>query len=117
MTFVLQNLTNLLYTKRMGRFHNGTSLKHITDLVLLVISIVVISWIHYDLKANVKHNYSMPGEEDEHWLLILNFSHNLDFNFKYLFATIVSCLIVRISVMLEFHMSVGPLIKILIKMM
>lgn len=52
-TFLLQHLTNLLYTKRMGRFQNEISMKHFTDLILFVISLVVISQIQlYESGSN-----------------------------------------------------------------
>lgn len=48
--------------------------------------------------------------------IIANFNNNIDYPFQYLFAANVICLIVRISVILQFSESIGPLVKIVSKM-
>lgn len=45
-----------------------------------------------------------------------NFERNIDYPFQWLFSTIVICLIFRLSTLLQFSESVGPLYKILGKM-
>jgi len=45
-----------------------------------------------------------------------NFKNNIDWPFQYMFAINVICLIFRITVMLQFSQSIGPLVKIVSKM-
>jgi hypothetical protein len=45
-----------------------------------------------------------------------NIAGNLDFKFQYLFAVQICCLILRIAMMLQFQGNIGPLIKIVGKM-
>lgn len=63
-------------------------------------------------------NVNHPGlDEDVKKLRIMsNFSDNIDWPFQYLFALNVICLIFRITVMLQFSESIGPLVKIVSKM-
>ena len=49
--------------------------------------------------------------------VIANFNDNIDYPFQYLFAANIICLIVRISVILQFSESIGPLVKIVGKML
>jgi len=48
--------------------------------------------------------------------VISNFANSMDFKFQYLFAVNVICLIFRLSAMLQFSESIGPLVKIVSKM-
>ena len=48
--------------------------------------------------------------------MISNFGSHIDFKFQYLFSIMISCLILRIAVILQFNESIGPLIKIVGKM-
>ena len=48
--------------------------------------------------------------------VIANFNENIDYPFQYMFAGNVICLIVRISVILQFSENIGPLVKIVGKM-
>ena len=45
-----------------------------------------------------------------------NFRDHLRFKFQYLFSIMISCLILRVAVILQFNQSIGPLIKIVGKM-
>jgi len=47
---------------------------------------------------------------------LANFERNINYPFQYLFSIIVICLIYRISTLLQFSESVGPLYKIIGKM-
>ena len=49
--------------------------------------------------------------------IFANFADNIDFKFQYLFSVSVCCLIFRIATMLQYSESIGPLMKILAKMM
>ena len=56
-------------------------------------------------------------ENDEfRFRIFANFGENIDYPFQYLFALNVICLIFRITVMLQFSESIGPLVKIVSKM-
>jgi hypothetical protein len=46
-----------------------------------------------------------------------NFEENLDFKFQFIFGAVVVCLVARLFTMLQFNESIGPLLKILDKMM
>lgn len=56
-------------------------------------------------------------EEEYKMRLLANFEENIEFKFQYLFGISVACLIFRIMTMLQYSESIGPLIKILGKMM
>lgn len=45
-----------------------------------------------------------------------NFEENLDYKFEYLFSVSITCLILRIAVILQFNEKIGPLIKIVGKL-
>jgi len=45
-----------------------------------------------------------------------NFEENLDYKFEYLFSICITCLILRVAIVLQFNESIGPLIKIVGKL-
>jgi len=49
-------------------------------------------------------------------VILANFERNIHYPFQWLFSVIVICLIFRLSTLLQFSESVGPLYKILGKM-
>lgn len=98
----------------MGRFYDFPSILHFTDLILFIVSVVVINWIQNDLFAD---GTTALNDADMQQQLVLNFANQLDFKIQYLFAIMISCLVLRIAVILQYNEQVGPLIKIVGKMM
>ena len=103
-----------LTTKRLGRFYNFGGL-HLTDSVLAICSMVIVQWF----VSNIMKNIDAPDldAEELNQRLLSNFANNLDFKFQYLFSVMIGCLIYRIMTMLQFSESIGPLFKILGKML
>jgi len=48
--------------------------------------------------------------------IMANFEDNLDYKFEYLFSICITCLILRVAIVLQFNESIGPLIKIVGKL-
>lgn len=87
---------------------------HLTDLILLVLSIIIINWKQTKLFANIDSSLS---DDDAQYQVLINFIYELDFKIQYLFAIMISCLVLRIATILQYNEQVGPLIKIVGKML
>lgn len=96
----------------MGRFYDFPSVLHLTDLILLVLSIIIINWKQNKLFENVNQS-----DSDFELQIVVNMIHELDFMIQYLFAIMISCLVLRIATILQYNEQVGPLIKIVGKML
>ena len=70
MSFLAQHVVSLIYTQRMGRFYDFPSVLHLTDLILLVLSIIIINWIQSELFANMDSSLS---DVDAQYQVLLNY--------------------------------------------
>jgi len=88
---------------------------HLTDTILFICSLFIIDWFNTKINANL---YTDPNLSNEEFLMriLSNFGLNINFPFQYLFAGQIVCLILRIATNLQFNESIGPLIKIVGKM-
>lgn len=98
----------------MGRFYDFPSVLHLTDFLLCVLSVVIVHWKQTYLFAAVDSTMSQLDYDNQ---ILLNLVHELDFKIQYLFAIIISCLVLRIATILQYNEQVGPLIKIVGKML
>lgn len=114
-TFLFQHLVTFIFTKRMGRFYEFPTILHLTDLILTISSAVVIEWFKNNISQNL---YTDPNlsEMEYRMRIMANFEKNLSFKFEYLFSISITCLILRIAVILQFNEKIGPLIKIVGKL-
>lgn len=112
MSFLIQHVVSLIYTQRMGRFYDFPSVLHLTDLILLILSIIIINWKQTKLFEGVDQNSANFELQ-----IVVNMIHELDFMIQYLFAIMISCLVLRIATILQYNEQVGPLIKIVGKML
>ena len=115
LTFLLQHICTFIFTGKLGRFRDFPQLIHITDTILFSSSIVVISWFTNNLQKDL-YSDSEISKTEYNQRILANIQDNLDFQFQYLFAVQIVCLFIRISMMLQYLGSIGPLIKIVGKM-
>ena len=82
---------------------------------MFVSSIFIIQWYNQDLRKGLDVDPPL-SDEQLNLRIFSNFAENIEWPFQYLFALNVICLIFRITVMLQFSESIGPLVKIVSKM-
>ena len=116
LSFLLQHIVTFIYTKRLGRFYEFPSILHFTDLLLFIASLIMISWVNDSIRDEL---YSDPNitEEDKRLRLVHNLMNTIDFKFQYILSIMIAMLVIRVAVMLQFNANIGPLIKIVGKMM
>jgi len=98
-SFLLQHFVTFIFTKRMGRFYEFPSILHFTDLVLAVASAIIIDWFEKNIKRNLYTDPNLSLREYE-LRIMANFSSHIDYKFEYLFSVSITCLILRIAVIL-----------------
>ena len=115
LTFLIQHVFTFFFTGKLNRFREFPQVVQITDTILFISSITVINWFTSNLQRDL---YSDPNISQEEYIqrIVANIAGNVDFKFQYLFAVQICCLILRISMMLQFQGNIGPLIKIVGKM-
>ena len=115
LTFILQDIVTLIFTNKMDRFFIYPSVQQFTDLILVVSSVVILNWYQTNILKGLADTTELD-DKARALRIIANFKAEIDFPFQYLFACNVICLIARISVILQFSESIGPLVKIVSKM-
>jgi len=115
LTYLCQHIITFVVTKKLGRFYEFPVIIHLSDTILFICSILIIDWFSKNINANV---YTDPTITQEELIMrkLSNFGKNINFPFQYLFAVQITCLILRIAINLQFNESIGPLIKIVGKM-
>lgn len=78
-------------------------------------SVLILQWFTDHVQRDL---YSDPNlsKLEYKYRILANFEENIDFKFQYLFSVSIACLVFRVAVMLQFSESIGPLIKIVGKM-
>jgi len=114
-SFFFQHIVTFIFTKKLNRFYEFPTLMHFTDLILAISSVIVIDWFRSNIQKGL---YSDPNLSDQEYKLriMANFEMHLDYKFEYLFSISITCLILRIAVVLQFNEKIGPLIKIVGKL-
>ena len=77
---------------------------------------MILKWYTEAIQRDLYTDPTISEQEFEQ-RIFANFADNIDFKFQYLFSVSVCCLIFRIATMLQYSESIGPLMKILAKMM
>ena len=112
-TFVLQHFVTFTYTKRLNRFYEFPTVLHVTDLILAASSAFIVDWFKHNIQNNV---FSDLDAVEHEYRIMANLEDHIDFRFEYLFSVCITCLILRVAVILQFNESIGPLIKIVGKL-
>lgn len=75
----------------------------------------MINWFNQNIREDL---YSDPNitNEMKNLRLMANLEVHIGFKFQYLFGVMIICLLLRVSLILQFNESIGPLIKIVAKM-
>jgi len=111
--YILEHLQVFMFTNKIRRQYAFPDMLHLTDLVLAVCSMNLIFFITQNIFSNVGEH---AQAKSIHYQMSFNLEYHREYNLEYLFAVVSLCLIMRISVNLQFIETIGPLIKIISKM-
>ena len=98
-TFMLQHFVTFIFAKKLTRSYEFPQIIQFTDLSMSVASVIIFDWVQYSLKIGL---YSDPNltEAEFEMRVNANFEEYLVFKFEYFFSVIITCLIIRIAVVL-----------------
>lgn len=85
------------------------------DATLFFSSLIVLVWIRGSVVDGVKQALEVSSDLGDQ-KIIDNLQQERDFKFQYFLSCQIGCLIIRISMVLQFNSEIGPLIKIVQKM-
>ena len=103
-----------MFLNKIGRHYHFPELIHLTDLAIAIFSYVLIEFfmtkMFQDIDPNKSENYN-------NLILSYNIQKNEDFQLNYIFASITVGLVFRCALNLQYFEQIGPLIKILGKVL
>lgn len=105
----------MIFLRKLNRVYVFPSLGIFTDAILFIFSIVTMQWITDKVQVNV--NIEGVGEVENLQRMFSNFIDCIDEKLEYNLSIMITCLILRITDLLQFSSEIGPLIKIVGKMM
>jgi len=98
----------------MKRFYVFPTVFHISDSVFFISCAITVNFIDEKMNANVYDSHFTSTEMS--LVKVNNIRENADFPIMYIFAIQITCLILRMAHLLQFNEKIGPVIKIVGKM-
>lgn len=115
LVFFANQMFAFIFLKKIGRSFTFPTIGFFTDLILFITSCFTIYWVN----TNIFYGVNVPGisTEERFYRELVNFETNIDTKFEYLFSVMVFCLIYKVLEIVQFSADIGPLFKIVDKMM
>jgi len=113
--FFTAQILQMIFLKKLDRVFTFPTIGFFSDLLLFGTSIMTIDWIMKNIRRGL--NYSDLDEEEIFYRKIANYQVIIDYKFEYLLAIMISCLILKVLDLIQFSADIGPLVKIVGKML
>jgi len=113
--FFVAQIIQMVFLKKLDRKFEFPTLSFFSDCVLFVASIINIDWIRKNISKDLDH--TGLSEEEIFFRKVANFNVIVDYKFEYLLAIMISCLIFKVLDLIQFSADIGPLVKIVGKML
>lgn len=113
--FFISQLLQIVFLQKIRRTYTFPTISFFTDFIMIVMSAINISWTVETIQRNV--NIAGVSEAENGQRIIANLMGNVEFKFEYIYAVIIVCLIWRILEIVQFQSEIGPLVKIVEKML
>lgn len=101
--------------KKTGRKYTLPIISFTSDLVLFILSIIFINHV----VSNLNYNLDWVGMSKQEYVyrLMDNYINHISFKFEYIFCVMISCLLLNLINIVQFLSEIGPLVKIVEKML